>query len=224
MRPTPRPAERPPARAAGFTLVELLLAVAIAVLVAALAWSLLSTTTRSVETQLERARGPAAAGAAIDRIEADLAAAFSPEDDENCALALQPAGEEPFALTFCAIRAAGRTPDLLWTEPRRVEYRLAAGTGDEPGALLRLEQALSGPLETVTNVLLDRVTAFAVTLSDGVDWYTAWPPPDTAGARPRAARVALRVGGEEPVEAEFWLPIGHTATSRLIRASQPPPE
>ncbi|HMP76175.1 MAG TPA: type II secretion system protein GspJ [Kiritimatiellia bacterium] len=224
MRPLSPPSARAARTANGFTLVELLLAAAIAVLVAALAWSLLSTTTRSVESQMDRARGPAAAAAAIDQLRSDLNALFIAEDDPVTALELQSGSDQPFSLTFCTIRATGRTPDLVWTEPRRVEYRLAASGADEAASLVRLEQSLSGPIETVTNTVLDRVTALNLAFSDGETWHATWPPADQNDARPRAARATIQSGSGEPAEAEFWLPIGHAVTSRLLRTGQSAPE
>lgn len=202
------------ARSVGFTLVELLLSVAIAVLLAALAWSLLSTTTRSVASQQERSAGPAAAARVAERIQADLVSLFLPADDEACALALSPS---PFSLSFCAMTVAGRTPDLVWSDPRRIEYAVDASRADDM-TLMRVEERLSGPIGRATNRLASRVAQVSLELYDGESWQPAWPPEGATHARPRAARLAVRKEGmSTPVSVEFWIPVGQAFTSRIVR-------
>ncbi len=206
-----------PAQSAGFTLVELLLAAAIAVLIAALAWSLLSTTGRSVSSQEARAAGPAAAARAAERAQADLAALFLPEGDAACALALEENGSR---IAFCAVRAAGRTPDLVWSDPRRIEYAVENAGGPD-AALVRVEEALAGPLGRVTNRVLSRVAEFAIELHDGADWRRAWPPEGvTPPPIPQRARITVRKEDmADAISAECWIPVGHSFTSRMVRSA-----
>lgn len=201
-------------RSGGFTLVELLLSIAIAVLLAALAWSLLSTTTRSVEAQRERSYGPDAAARAVERMQADFVSLFLPTGDEACALALNPS---PFSLSFCTMTVVGRTPDLVWSDPRRIDYAIEeARAGD--ATLVRVEERLSGPLIRATNRLADRVAQVSVELYDGEAWQSAWPPEGARNARPRAARIAVRNERmSSPVSVEFWIPIGQVFTARMMR-------
>lgn len=201
-----------------FTLVEVLLATAIVVVVAALAWSLLSSTSAAVGRQAARALGPQAAARALETIRADLTGLFLPPDDEACALVLRPAGADPFLLSFCTIRATGRTPDLVWTEPQRVEYVLAREE-NRPAALLRVTHSLSGPVAASTNVVLDRVAQFRLELGDGAAWHAAWPPPEAESTPPRIARVAVQIEeGGDVVDVDYWLPAGHSVTSRIVRS------
>jgi type II secretion system protein J len=208
------------ARPSGFTLVELLLATAIAALIAALAWSLLSTTARSVAAQEARASNPAAAARALDRIASDLAALFVPDGDRGCAPLLE---EDGARIGFCAVRAAGRAPDFAWSAPRRIEYRLERDGGAD-AALTRIEEALAGPIERITNRVLTRVSTFAIELHDGAAWHRAWPPPDASPPPlPRMARISIRTEGmADAISSERWIPAGHVFTSRVIRAARAP--
>lgn len=209
------------AHRAGFTLIELVLALAIAVLVAALAWSLLFTTTDTVERQQDAARGPQAAARAMDLLAEDLTHLFIPAGDDACALALRAAGDEPFELSFCRMQASGSTRELPWTEPRAIVYRV--GGGDPfTAALVRVSATLSGVERVETNVLVERVESMRVEFSDGAAWYAGWPPPEGGDLKPRVARVELRLPGQlEPLAAEYWLPAGHVETSRIIRTVAP---
>ena len=209
------------AHRAGFTLIELLLALAIAVLVAALAWSILFTTSDTVERQQEAARGPQAAARALDRMVEDLTHLFLPVGDDACALALRAAGDEPFELSFCRMQADGSTRELAWTEPRAIVYRV--GDADSfTAALVRVSTTLSGVERTETNVLVERVESLRVEFSDGIAWHAAWPPPEGGDLKPRVARVAVQIqGGGDPVSVECWLPAGHVETSRIIRTTAP---
>lgn len=212
--------ERPVSpRVSGFTLIELLLAVAIAALVAALAWSLLSTTTRTVTGQAARAKGPQRATRAMDVLRADLMGMFLSTNDEACTLTLQSTDDAPFSLSFCMVRATNRTPDLVWAEPLRVEYAIAT-EGGASGALVRVERSLSGPVRSETNILMERVSAVRIEFSDGAAWTNLWPDAGREAVAPRAARVRIRAGdADEPIEAEYWIPAGTVVTSRLLRTS-----
>lgn len=209
-------------RASGFTLIELLLAVAIATLVAALAWSLLSTTTRTVTGQVARAKGPQRAARAMDILRADLMGLFLSTNDEACALTLQSTDEAPFSLSFCMVRATNRTPDLVWAEPLRVEYAVVT-EGGASGAWVRVERSLSGPVRSETNILMERVSAVRVEFSDGAAWTNRWPDAEHGAVAPRAARVQIRArDADEPIDAEYWIPAGNLVTSQLLRTSAQP--
>jgi type II secretion system protein J len=208
------------ARSSGFTLVELLLAVTIVALIAALAWLLLSTTARSVAAQEARAMGPAAAARALDRIAYDLTTLFAHDDDRGCAPLLD---EDGSRMSFCAVRAVGRTPDFAWSEPRRIEYRLERDDKNK-FALARIEETLSGPIERITNRLLTRVSNFSIELHDGAAWHRVWPPTNTtAPLLPRMAKISIQAAGmADPITSERWIPAGHAFTSRVIRAARAP--
>ncbi|MCZ7591843.1 MAG: type II secretion system GspH family protein [Kiritimatiellae bacterium] len=198
----------------GFTLIELLLATAIAVLVGTLAWSLLSTTTRAVGRQAENAQGPRMAVRTMESLRADLSGMFFPTNDEAGEVVLRPTGDELFKFAFCTIRATNRTPDLVWSDPLRVEYALESPTGP----LVRIVRSLSGPTLVETNRLLDRVVALSVALGGGDEWTTTWPPLTNDSVSIRAARVSIQIAeGSNPLEADYWIPAGYAVTSRVIR-------
>lgn len=202
---------------AGFTLIEVLLAVAIAAVVAALAWSLLSSTTRAVERETLQARGPAAAAQAVEQMREDLTRLFLPAGDSACALGLRANGSEPFRLEFCAMDAVGQTSELVWAESRRIEYVVVPTDGGVE-ALLRITERMAGDVGRETNVVLRPCAAARVELSNGSEWFAQWPAPEGESI-PRLARISLQAHREEPAAAaEFWLPVGHSITSRLLRA------
>lgn len=201
----------------GFTLIELLLAVAIAAVVTALAWSLLSSTSGALERVTERDRGPGAAAQAVDRIRDELGRLFLPPDDPACALELSEAGATPARLVFCSMEVVARTPDLTLAEPRRVEYTLLPADGGKD-ALARISERLSGEIVRETNMVLQPCAAFRVEFGDGAAWHAQWPA-ETGEPVPRVARVTIQSRpDEDAASAEFWLPVGHSITSRLLRS------
>ena len=214
-----------PRTPAGFTLVELLIALVLAGLVAALLVGLYGLATRTVFDQQQRARGPHAAALALDQLQADLGRAFLRADDTNDLFTLENGGtsrtDQATAqlafLTFDPL--AEGDPD--WAVCRRVRYRVEPGN---PPALLRIHQPLSGPGSLdppLTNVLLRGLDTFTVELFDGVAWQEVWAGQPAEARRPQAARITIgdaQWRGQHPTQrAEFMIPAGLGVTSTVIR-------
>lgn len=213
----------------GLTLVELLVSIAIAAVVVTLIVSLYRTVALTVSGQQARARGPHAAAQALDVIRADLTATILPAEDPSCVFTLGPAladGASGLELGFCALLRGDEEHGLLWSQPYRVTFRVAAVAG-HTAALVRVSAPLSGPDALAgpqTNVLLGDVAQFAVTVFDGQDWLAGWPPADPKAPRPALVRVALvprEAGGRpEGYSTEILVPAGLSITSAITRVSE----
>lgn len=195
-----------PARARGFTLLELLVAIAVLALVSLLAWrgldSLVNTRER-LEPEAEQVR---ALLTLFGQLERDLAHVAMPE---FFALATPPVAVRPSAqgpvLEIVRLAPTGSDPS---TQVQTVFYRV------EDEALLRQATPAArriGPVEAeqLQNVrLLPQVRAMRVRVwRDGLGWTdalapagAALPPPTAPGTAVNPARAALPAGLEVVIE------------------------
>lgn len=205
-------------RRSGFTLVEALIAVAIAVIVVGLAWVLVGTVSRAVISHRERTDRRGMAGQALQRVQADLVSLFLSAEDPECFFTVQ---AEPFFASFCTMKREEGLPPVARAVPRQIQYRLE-GMAPSGMALVRVESTLSGPVWHLTNRLALHVEEWRLDVHDGLQWRATWPPSDGARERPRAARASIRLAGmDAALHAEWWMPVGYVATSRMIRAANP---
>ena len=210
---------------AGFTLLELLIAMLIAGLVVGVVYALYHTVTLAVSGRRVRDDRVARVGRALQAVGSDLASLFpGPCDDCLIRLGFAEAGQTNFSdLFFCAVRAPGPEPDMRWAEAVRVRYRVETSTPGD-GELLCETRALAGPgAEAVqTNRLLAGVAGFRVSLFDGETWKAEWGGAAERIA-PRAARIELDPGeGKDPVRAEVAIAAGLVFSGRLARAETGP--
>lgn len=217
---------------AGFTLVELLVALVIAVLIASVLVALYGIATRTVFDQQARARGPHAASTTLDLMADDLGRAILQAVATNDFFVLENGGtNQPpgvtASLSFCTLDPLqDTTPD--WHLARRVTYRVET-EGQPAPALLRIHQPLTGPGsvgDPVTNVLVREVDTFSIELFDGSDWQSTWVGKAGDSRRPKIARVVINSTawkGASPLQrADLMIPAGHSVTSTVIRQSSAP--
>ncbi|HOW96878.1 MAG TPA: prepilin-type N-terminal cleavage/methylation domain-containing protein [Kiritimatiellia bacterium] len=212
-------------RPAGFTLLELLVAMLIAGLIVGVVYTLYHTVTLAVSGRRVRDDQVARVGCAFQSVCADLSSLFpGPSDDGLIRLGFAEAGQTNFSdLVFCAVRAPGSEPDMRWAQAVQVRYRVdtpSAGGGE----LLCETRALAGPgAEAVeTNRLLAGVAGFRVSLFDGETWKAEWGGTAERIA-PRAARIELETdGGKELVRTEVSIAAGLVVSGRLERAAAGP--
>jgi general secretion pathway protein J len=187
------------ARSAGFTLVEIMVAIFIFAIVAAMAmggYNQLVKQSTIVDSNTARVR---AIQSTIQRMTQDFGA-----------LEPRPVREPIGDAVEYALRADARAEQMAlltrsgWTNPagvprstlQRVSYRM------ENGKLIReywlmLDRTLAA--EPVGTALLDKVTSVSLRFMDGNRaWHQQWPPlgysaPDVARARPIAVEVTLEL-------------------------------
>jgi type II secretion system protein J len=200
----------------GFTLVEVLLAVAIAIVLMGLCYAIYHTVATTAVSQQQRHSRRAVPVTAADQLTEDVEQAFLPEDDETCSLVVtQGDGNDLDTLALCTMVLSPDHSDPAWAVPNRVEYRVAAVSGDAH-SLLRVHRPLAGPGSPApaTNTLLSGVTGFHVAAYDGASWSETWPPEEgeEGGALPKAIRVAVESESiAEPIHLEIFVPASHTA-------------
>jgi len=219
---------RPRSARCGLTLIELLVSMAIAVVVVALVVSLYRTVARTVDGQQARARGPHAAAQAINVMRDDLTALILPPEDLACVFTVGPTLEDGARgpeIALCTLVPGDTEHGLNWSQPMRMVYRVAAAEG-HTAALVRVRQALSGPAALAgaeTNVLLNEVALFAVSVFDGTTWHVTWPPADPKAPPPILVRLELTpaeaAGRAEGYATDILLPVGVRVTSTVVRAS-----
>ena len=198
------------------TLIELLLALLIASLVVGLLYTLYHTASTSAQRQQERLDGFLPASEALNEIGRDLACAFGPRGNDECALILEPAtGADTDGphLSLCSMFLDRREGDITWTDVRRITYQwLDDGHGDT--RLVRTEMPLAGPGcqdGPKTNMTVRGIKGFSVRVFDGESWVDAWPGEKTPPL-PQAVRVELTLDpAAQPnlLTSDFFIPAGN---------------
>ncbi len=211
-----KPAAQPLPRPAGFTLVELLVALALAVVISGLILTTLALANQTRRSHAGRAACRAATGRVLQQLANDLERTFLFPKNEDTAFQLTrgaAASNAVWELSFARTAAAAGASDLRWAEVARVTYRLV----EENLTNLTLTCAsrpLAGPAAfqpPVTNAVFAGLEQCEVRLFDGQQWQDTWigGGGSTNGA-PRAARLtvaAQRGSARHVATTEVLLPI-----------------
>ena len=190
---------------AGFTLVEVLIAILIFALMAGVAYRGLASVLDSERHINEKTAQWRALALAFSQMQQDFSLAvprtIRNTVDQNAAALLgrnTPFGAEDVNLAMTLMNSNDVQADL-W----RVGYRLRAGRLEYlvwPSA----DQAPQAQPRNIT--LIDQASQFELRFFDsGGNWQTQWPDP-TGVAFPRAVEVTLQVQGLAPVTRLFALP------------------
>lgn len=200
-------------RRAGFTLVELLVALALAVIITALALTMLALTNSARRGQFERAACRTEATRPVQQLARDLERTFIFPKNEDTAFKLArgaAASNAVLELAFARTAAETGESDLRWARVERVAYRLVEANMTN-FTLVATSRMLAGPAALqppVTNALFPQLESFELLLSDGKEWKDNWANgSDSTNGAPRAARISVTVrrGGAR-----------HTATTEVI--------
>ncbi len=203
-------------RRAGFTLVELLVALALAAVVTALILTTLAITNRTRRSQADRVACRALTEQALGLLARDLERTFLFPKQDATAFELgrgAAASNAALELAFARVAPLPGESDLRWAEVARVVYRLTESDTTN-FTLTCTSQPLAGPAALqppATNAVFPRLESFDVLLFDGKVWKDSWTGKGTAtNGAPRAARVSLtaRQGNARHVStAEIIIPI-----------------
>lgn len=203
MNPAPAKAQR-----AGFTLVELLLALVLGAVVAAVLAFLVHGLLAAGEGQSRRLQGTFAARAALRAMSRELACAFPPPVTDLVPLQLatstEPGQPDVWLSFYAPVPAEPRSGNFYDIE--QVSYAVQAD-GQGTRELLRVSAPCSGPRTNapVTNLLLrGRFTLAVEALANGAA-LLEWPPPISGDERPglpTSVRLSISLPDEDPIRTE----------------------
>ena len=220
-------------RPAGFTFVELLLALALGALVAAILGTLVHGLFAAGEGQSGRLRGPFAARAALRLLSRELACAYAPPAEGVAPLQLSVStevGQPETVLSFYV-----PVPGSLGYDVEQVTYEIAPARGAQR-EWRRISAPCSGPFADapVTNVLFTGPFALTVEILSEEVAHPVWPPPkgETKPGLPPSARLTLALPGQEPRQTEVLIqaatgircPIERDATDENAATNAPAEE
>ncbi|MGD9781557.1 MAG: prepilin-type N-terminal cleavage/methylation domain-containing protein [Kiritimatiellia bacterium] len=217
-------------RCAGFTLVELLLALVLGALVAAILALLAHGLLFAGEAQSRRLQGPFAARAALRAMSRELACAFPPPVADLVPLQLatstEPGQPDVWLSFYAPVPAEPRSARFYDVE--QVSYAVRAD-GQGVRELLRVSAPCSGPRTNApaTNLLLrGRFTLAVEALAGGVA-LPEWPPPisgDDKPGLPTSVRLSLAFPGEDPIRTETLVQAASGIRSPIEREPAGPNE
>lgn len=211
-----------PTRRAGFTLVELLLAMALGVLVAGILGALIHSLLSAGESQLSRTRGPYAACAALRALSRDLSCAYAPPVKDLQPMELSTSTEPGKPLLLLSFYTPVNGP--VGPDIEQITYTVEAA-GRDQHVLQRISSPCIGPNinAAVTNsLLIGRFALLAEAVADG-ELLPVWPPPEDNGAGlPCSMRLTLTLRDQDPMETEVLIQTANDISSPLERESTPP--
>lgn len=194
---------------AGFTLVELLIAIAIMALLGAAASILLNsslTNKSAIEARQQRLEQLALA-LHIMRRDLEQVTPRIPRDEQGDPLAARMVAQQIGASSELEFVHGGRRVlpgDVLGGSLERLRYLV------EDGKLIRFSSGVADPAANATwqrQVLLDDVSQFEVGLYDGQRWSTFWPPSSQLAAPlPKGVRIELDVAPWSDIRIDVLLP------------------
>lgn len=217
---------RPPSRIpqAGFTFVELLLALALAGLVAAILGLLVRGLFFAGEGQSVRLNSAHAARAALRTLAREVSCAFAPPVENLPPLKLSATtepGKPQVVLSFYA-----PVPAPLGYDMDQVTYEVMANRR-EPSELLRISAPCSGPRTNapVTNLLFSGRFSLAIQAITNGTSCDEWPPPKTdKPVLPTSLRLTLSLPGQPPLQTEVLIQTANGIRSPVERKETPPGE
>jgi|GEM_PF-564420 len=214
------------ARTAGFTFVELLLALALGAVVAAILAALIHGLLAAGAGQAGRANGPVAARAALRALSREITCAFAPPVQNLVPLRLATSteiGKPEVVLAFYApVPAEPRA--LGGYDIAQITYEVEA-TSNGRRELRRIAVPCSGPLTNapVTNRLFEGRFELAVEALTNGTAHAEWPRPKSGEqpGLPASLRLSLSLPGEPPLQTEVLI---QTATGLRFPLERPAAE
>lgn len=206
---------RSPARAGGFTLLELLAATAVTAALAGALYASLCVALKARDTVVRNSEMTRTCETAMDVMREDLEAAVASKGELTGTFAGEPdadLGGDNDILDFNAL-ATDPEVDEAMGDVRKIEY--ASAQADDGKGLVLVRRVWSNLLsETEVNpreeTLCRGVRLFSLRYFDGTDWQETWDSTTVSNALPTAVEVTLELGTPGTTAAE-------EASYRLIR-------
>jgi prepilin-type N-terminal cleavage/methylation domain-containing protein len=219
----------PIVRRAGFTLVELLLAIVLGVLVAGILAALIHGLLSAGSGQSARIQGPVAARAAIRTLSREIACAFAPPIQDLAPLRLSTStesGQPEVVLAFYAPVPATEPAFAQDYDIAQITYEVRQ-TGPGRRMLQRISSACSGPLTNAptTNVVLSGRFELALEVITNGEAHVEWPlPASEKPTLPTSLRLSLAMPGEPLLQTEVLIQSATGIRSPRERKSEEPAE
>jgi type II secretion system protein J len=184
---------------AGFTLIEIVLAVALVALVMVVVYGVLISTIQAAERVDELTHGSEIGPAILGQIREDVAAAFLPGNDQDYFVGQERSGRDRLDFVSSTAVFASETP---MSQPavhtvNEIGYQVKEGSSPEEGLVLyrRVDPFIDAePLRGGRlTALAEKVTSFKVAYWGGADWQPAWVSSKQENKLPPAIRVELKL-------------------------------
>lgn len=194
-------------RAAGFSLVEALLAIAITMIVAAVLAVSQQSLRRALGLTQGRDTDRIAVLQALDLLAAELRSAADPDGPDASPLRLAVGDDGRWTLRFFARLRPADEPDLRYARTFRLRYE--AHTESDGRVALRREMLPLDPrAETETPLngpALARLRSWRARFFDGEQWQERWPIGDNSPRLPRAVRLEVEDLEGRAAAVETWI-------------------
>jgi len=212
---------------AGFTLVEVLVALAIVALLLGVVHELLATTVRQKDLIEAAEEARIARGTLAEMLSRDLAGLYPAGRGVEPALTVASSRGYPTSslrLSFATASPGLRFPRTQEPIVHRVLYRLVPSGETGLLSLWRAEQPFPDPERKPTDevLLTDGLARFEVSVFDGANWVDQWPAQDEEGL-PRALRIRFAWAGAgsgapvtilKTIDVSYWPKAGTPVTRR----------
>lgn len=215
---------------AGFTLLEILVALAIFSAILVLLLSAFSGVAKTREFLADRYGKSRQVGMTLDRIGSDLAgivaASALPETHVSCSED-DFSGQPGATLSFTAYTLPADSADRPSSALNKIRYYPKVSA---EGGFLELyrEQSdlalIENRLPTRESRVARRIRGFRIELHDGTSWRTEWPPgPEKKGALPQKIAVTLTDENGKALRREISVPLSGREAQLLFSGRRPKP-
>lgn len=195
---------RPPA---GFTLIELMLAILVLAIMMSLIYGVVTSTVQAAHRIEEITQGTEIGPAILTRLREDLEAALLPAKEGNFFAGFDrkaSTGDRDrldFVAGVMSFGGEREGDEPVFHSVNEVGYQLLDGKSDPNSAVLYRREDLfldAEPLKGGRLVeLYDRVRHFNLEFWDGETWRPEWNSQKEKGALPKAVRIELRIAVED---------------------------
>jgi len=184
---------------AGFTLIEIVLAVALVALVMVVIYGVVISTIQAAERIDELTHGSEIGPAILAQIREDVGAAFLPGTDQDYFVGQERSGRDRLDFVSSTAVFAAETP---MSEPavhtvNEIGYQVKEGPAPEDGLVLyrRVDPFIDAePLRGGRlTALAEKVTSFKVAYWGGAEWQPSWVSSKQENKLPPAIRVELKL-------------------------------
>jgi prepilin-type N-terminal cleavage/methylation domain-containing protein len=192
-------------REAGFTMVELLLALALGALVAGILGALIHGLLTAGNGQTSRIKGPHAARAAVRTLSREIACAYAPPVKDLDPLQLSTSTEPGQPLLLLSFYVP--VPGPIGADIEQVSYAVQRLEKSQR-ELQRISVPCAGPYTNapVTNRLLTGQFTLTVEAMEEGEALSDWPPAQaTETVLPASMRLVLTPDGQNPIEMEVLI-------------------